>query len=186
MAMDLSTHLGLSPSSRAWLFAVGVLALVLGAVGLYMTFGFIVVGVVWYGVLLIIAGAVQAIEAIAVPAAGDRRTSRSLRLALGLLYMAAGLYVVIQPAGAGFALTLVLGILLIASGAVRAAWVLARQGKWSRGLGLVLAVVSALLGLALLGQWPLSGLWIIGLFVSADLVAYGLSWCWAAYADGRR
>jgi uncharacterized membrane protein HdeD (DUF308 family) len=175
----------LSAITRGWVLGVGLLALVLGAVGLYMTFAFVVVDVAWYGGLLVLVGAVQGTEAVALPTAADGRIPRTLRLALGLLYVAAGLYAVLQPAGAGLTMTLVLGVLLIASGAVRAAWVLAREGRHSRGLGLALAVVSAVLGLSILAQWPLSGLWVLGLFVSADLVAYGLSWCWAAYAARR-
>jgi uncharacterized membrane protein HdeD (DUF308 family) len=186
MATVLQTGFGGSSVGRGWLLAVGVLALVLGVVGLAMTLAFMVVDIVWYGGLLIIAGVVQATEAVAVPTGSEESRSRLLRMALGLFYIAAGLYAVFQPAGAGWALTLVLGILLVVSGVFRAAWVLAREGRHSRGLGLVLAVVSAVLGLFILSQWPLSGLWAVGLFVSADLVANGLSWCWAAYSARQR
>ncbi|WP_457089493.1 HdeD family acid-resistance protein [Microvirga sp. P5_D2] len=185
MATVLRTDLGVSAISRGWLLGVGALAVVLGVIGLFMTLTFVIVDVAWYGALLIVAGAIQAIEVIALPVTAGSRLSRALCLMLGLLYVAAGLYAVFQPAGAGVALTLVLGALLVASGAVRAAWMLAREGQHARGLGLVLAVVSAALGLLLLGQWPVSGLWVLGLFVSADLVAYGLSWCWAVYAAHR-
>jgi uncharacterized membrane protein HdeD (DUF308 family) len=171
--------------SRVWLLGVGVTALILGLAGLVMTLAFTVASVVWYGVLLIVAGAAQVIEVMLPPQAGGRWTSRALRLSLGLLYVAAGLYSAFHPEGASFALTLVLGILLIASGAVRAAWVLAREGQRSRRLGILLALVSCAFGIAVLSQWPLSGLWVIGLCLSADLIAYGLSWCWASYEGGR-
>jgi len=187
MATDLHAQAGTPPGghARLWLLGVGLLALVLGGIGLYVTVAFTVVGLAWYGLLLIVAGVVQAAEAVALLATGDGWTSRPLKLLLGLLYIAAGLFAVFQPTGTGLALTLVLGVLLVASGGVRAAWMLAREGRRSRGLGLVLAVVSAVLGLSMLAQWPLSGLWVIGLFVSADLIAYGLSWCWAAYTGGK-
>lgn len=184
MATDLHTHVEPQTGghARGWLLGIGLLALVLGGLGLYITFAFVVVGFPWYGLLLILAGIVQVAEVIAVHRAALGRMSHLL---LGLLYVAAGLYAIFQPAGTGLALTLVLGTLLVASGAVRAVWVLAREGRRSRGLGLVLAIVSVVLGLSLLVQWPLSGLWVIGLFISADLVAYGLSWCWAAVAGGK-
>lgn len=187
MATDLQAGSGISAGghARGWLAIVGVLALALGAVGLYMTLAFMVVSLVWYGALLIVAGLVQSIEAVVAPTARRGRISRGLRLALGLLYVAAGLYALFQPSGAGLALTLVLGILLVASGAVRAAWMLAQEGRRSRALGILLAAVSVALGVSLIGQWPLSGLWAIGLFVSVDLIAYGLSWAWAAYMTGR-
>ena len=186
MARDMRAHAATPTTGPAqrWLLGVGLLALVLGSAGLYVTVAFLAIGLAWYGLLLIVAGIVQAAEAIAVPAAADGWISRLLRLLLGLLYIGAGLYAVFQPTGTGLALTLVLGALLVASGAVRAAWMLAREGRRSRGVGLILAFVSAGLGLSMLAQWPLSGLWVIGLFVSADLIVYGLSWCWAAYMGG--
>jgi len=185
MATALRTDVGLSSVNRGWLFGVGVLAAVLGIIGLFMTLAFVVLDVAWYGGLLIVAGAVQATEAIALPVKAEGRLSRTLRLVLGLLYVAAGLYAVLQPAGAGAILSLVLGAFLVTSGAVRAAWTFAWEGRQSRGLGLALAVISIAFGLCLIGQWPMSGLWVLGLFVSADLVVYGLSWCWAAYTAYR-
>jgi uncharacterized membrane protein HdeD (DUF308 family) len=33
-----------------------------------------------------------------------------------------------------------------------------------------------LLGILVLAQWPVSGLWVIGLFVGIELVFYGVAW----------
>jgi uncharacterized membrane protein HdeD (DUF308 family) len=41
-------------------------------------------------------------------------------------------------------------------------------------------VITSVLGLLILGQWPVSGLWGIGLSVGIDLVFYG--WAWVALA----
>jgi len=32
------------------------------------------------------------------------------------------------------------------------------------------------LGVLVLAQWPVSGLWVIGLFVGIDLILYGGTW----------
>jgi uncharacterized membrane protein HdeD (DUF308 family) len=32
------------------------------------------------------------------------------------------------------------------------------------------------LGILILAQWPVSGLWVIGLFLGIELVAYGVAW----------
>jgi uncharacterized membrane protein HdeD (DUF308 family) len=37
-------------------------------------------------------------------------------------------------------------------------------------------VITFLLGLLVLAQWPASGLWVIGLFVGIDLIFYGCAW----------
>jgi uncharacterized membrane protein HdeD (DUF308 family) len=170
-------------TARQWLFGIGAFAVLLGAVGLYATFAFLIVDVLWYGLLVALAGLAQVLEATALKTERDGTASRTLRVVLGILYIAAGFYVILHPAGAGagIALTLVLGLLLLASGAVRAGWTLIREGQRSRRFGLVLAAISLVLGLSMLIQWPVSGLWVLGLFVSVDLIAFGLSWCWAAY-----
>jgi uncharacterized membrane protein HdeD (DUF308 family) len=180
----VEASLPMSRNTRQWLFGLGAFAIALGAIGLYATFAFLVVEVLWYGLLVALAGLAQVLEATALKTERDGIKSRTLRVVLGILYIAAGFYVILHPTGAGLALTLVLGLLLLASGAVRAGWALVREGKRSHRFGLVLAAVSLVLGLSMLIQWPLSGLWVLGLFVSVDLIAFGLSWCWAAYQAG--
>jgi uncharacterized membrane protein HdeD (DUF308 family) len=41
---------------------------------------------------------------------------------------------------------------------------------------------SLLLGLLVLAQWPVSGLWVIGLFIGIDLIFYGCAWIALALA----
>ncbi len=36
-------------------------------------------------------------------------------------------------------------------------------------------VISLLLGLLIWSQWPVSGLWVIGLFIGIDMIFYGWS-----------
>ncbi|MCA0420377.1 MAG: DUF308 domain-containing protein [Proteobacteria bacterium] len=155
--------------SGRWLLWAGASVLALGAVGAALTLALSVTDVRWYSALIIVAGIALLAEAIAAPASDDRTPARGTRLVLGLLYIAAGLIALIQPAGAGLALTLVLGLLLIASGAVRMLWRLSKQGQHSRSLAVVLVLSSAALGFILIAEWPVSGLWALGLFVSADL-----------------
>lgn len=166
------------PHRRRWLIGVGILTLLLGLAGLMMTVAFTIVGTIWYGMLLITAGAVQTVEAIWRPAEGEGRGARLLRALAGVLYMAGGLYAALNPVAASIALTLLLGLVLIASGVARAVWAFIHETRQSRATLILLAVLSVVFGMAILSQWPLSGLWAIGLFVSCDLVATGLAWCW--------
>jgi uncharacterized membrane protein HdeD (DUF308 family) len=41
-------------------------------------------------------------------------------------------------------------------------------------------IITFVLGILLLVEWPVSGLWVIGLFVGIDLVFFG--WAWIALA----
>lgn len=51
---------------------------------------------------------------------------------------------------------------------------------WSRlpGWGWQAAdgALSTIMGLLLLTQWPVSGLWAVGLFIGIDLIFYGSAW----------
>jgi uncharacterized membrane protein HdeD (DUF308 family) len=37
-------------------------------------------------------------------------------------------------------------------------------------------IITLGLGVLVLAQWPVSGLWVIGLFVGIDLIFYGAAW----------
>jgi uncharacterized membrane protein HdeD (DUF308 family) len=46
-------------------------------------------------------------------------------------------------------------------------------------------VVSIILGAVILAHWPVSGLWIIGLFVSVELIVNGWSYIFVSLASKR-
>lgn len=164
--------------ARGWLLAVGALLLVLGIVGLFMVVTLTIASTLWYGILLTAAGIAEIIEALAKGPEAEAWRSRAARFLAGLLYLVGGLWAVFRPLEASLALTLVLGITLIASGVARAIWAVAHEAQVSRATVILLSLISVLLGAAIIAQWPYSGLWAIGLFVSCDLIAAGLSWVW--------
>jgi uncharacterized membrane protein HdeD (DUF308 family) len=164
--------------ARGWFIAVGSLLLILGIVGLFMVVTLTIASTLWYGILLIAAGIAEIVEALAKPVEVEVWRSRAVRFLAGLLYLVGGLWAVFRPLEASLALTLVLGLTLIASGVARAIWAIVHETQMSRATVILFAVLSMLLGAAIIAQWPYSGLWAIGLFVSCDLIAAGLSWAW--------
>jgi uncharacterized membrane protein HdeD (DUF308 family) len=154
------------------------LLLILGIVGLFMVVTLTIASTLWYGILLIAAGIAEIVEALAKPAETEVWRSRAVRFLAGVLYLIGGLWAVYRPLEASIALTLVLGLTLIASGVARAIWAIVHETQLSRATVILFALLSVLLGAAIIAQWPYSGLWAIGLFVSCDLIAAGLSWAW--------
>jgi uncharacterized membrane protein HdeD (DUF308 family) len=169
---------GAAGRARGWFVAVGSVLLVLGVIGLSMVVSLTIASTLWYGILLIAAGVAEIVEALAKPADEEVWRSRAVRFLAGLLYLVGGLWAVFRPLEASLALTLVLGLTLIASGVARALWAIAHATQLSRATVILFALLSVLLGAAIIAQWPYSGLWAIGLFVSCDLIAAGLSWAW--------
>jgi len=91
-----------------------------------------------------------------------------LDLLLGLLYIAAGTSLLYDPIAAAVKLTLLLGII----------WIVSGSKLWSDAGGTLL--LSGLVGVAagsiIIGEWPQSGLWVLGLCLAVDLVFHGFAW----------
>jgi uncharacterized membrane protein HdeD (DUF308 family) len=166
---DLGSLFGGVAKRWGWLLALGILLLVLGIIGLGMTVALTIASVLFFGFLLLIGGGVQLAHAFTC------RGWRSIVMhaLIALLYIVAGFAVITDPLVASAALTLLIAILIIAIGVARL--VMAWQLRGSRGWGWLLAagILAVVLGLIIAAHWPISGLWVIGLFVAIEMIAHG-------------
>jgi len=162
-----------------WLLALGISSIVLGTLGFYMTFALTLTSVLFFGVLLLVGGTFQIAQAF---------TCKGWKAVLwhvliGLLYVAAGIDIIYNPMRASEILTLILAGILIAVGVSRIIMAIQIRGAvdgwyWS----LLSGLVSILLGGMIIAQWPVSGLWVIGLFVAIELLFNGWSTIFVALA----
>jgi uncharacterized membrane protein HdeD (DUF308 family) len=161
-----------------WLLALGVLSLVLGTLGLWMTFAMTLASILLFGVLLVVSGVSQLVQAISCKG----WKSILWHVLIAMLYVAAGVVIVDDPILASVTLTMVLAGLLIAVGISRI--VLAVQLRPSQGWywPLISGAVSVLLAGMIIAHWPLSGFWVIGLFVAIELIFNGWSYVFVALA----
>lgn len=170
--IDLVGIAGLEELRRSWgwILALGVIIVAMGTVGLGSTFLVTLATVVFFGGLLIASGVLQALHGF-----WQRRWSGFfLDLFCGLLSLVVGVLLVINPAESALALTLVIAAFLLAGGIMRAAAALViRFPHW--GWLLFDGLVSIALGVMIWKQWPFDGLWVIGLFVSIQLLFSGWS-----------
>ncbi len=162
-----------------WLLALGIASILLGLLGLYMTFALTLASVLFFGVLILVLGVFQLVQSFAA------RGWKSVlwHVLIGLLYVVAGIDIIADPVRASKVLTLVLAAILIAVGLIRI--IMAFQLKdavdgWYWGL--FSGAVSILLGGMILAQWPSSGLWVIGLFVAIELLVNGWTYLFIALA----
>ena len=164
-----------------WLLAFGILSVILGTIGLGMTFGLTLASVLFFGVLLIVGGVFQVFDAFKCK--GWKSTLWHVLIAL--LYVAAGILMVVDPVLASATFTLLLAWILIAVGVMRG--VMAFQLKPAAGWfwTLLSGIVSIVLGGMILAEWPASGLWVIGLFVAIELIFNGWSYVFVALAARR-
>ncbi len=174
----IATGLGDLRSNWGWLLGLGLLFVILGTVGLGMSFFLTLASVLFFGALLLVGGGTQLVHLLK---AGGWKC-RIQHLLIALLYIAAGAVIMYDPLLASGVLTMLLAWSLVLVGVLRI--VIAFQhrgidGWWWPLLGGVLAIA---LGAVILAQWPVSGLWVIGLFVAIELIMNGWSYIFIALA----
>jgi uncharacterized membrane protein HdeD (DUF308 family) len=155
-----------------WVVALGVVYLITGFVALGSVVLATVASVLVVGVMMIIAGVAEVINAFQLKSWGKFL----LWALLGLLYIIAGFMAFENPVFAAVVLTLVLGVSLFASGAMRIflAFSMKRETPWIWVA--ISGVITLLLGLLILARWPVNSVYILGLFLGIDLVIAGASW----------
>lgn len=165
---------GLAPlrAKSGWIVALGVVYVIAGVIA----FGSVVfatkVTVFVVGVMMLIAGIAEVINSFQIKS----WSKFLLWLLLGLLYIVAGFLAFENPLLAAAVLTLLLGCSLLVSGVMRVVLGFSmQQGLPWAGVALS-GVITFLLGLIILIHWPVSSLYILGLFLAIDLIVAGASW----------
>ena len=155
-----------------WIVALGVVYVIAGFIALGSVVMATVASVLVVGVMMIIAGVAEVFSAFQVKSWGKFL----LWVLLGALYIIAGFVTFENPLLAAALLTLVLGASLVASGIMRIilAFSTKQETPW---IWIVLSgVITLLLGLLILAHWPVSSLYILGVFLGIDLVMAGAAW----------
>jgi uncharacterized membrane protein HdeD (DUF308 family) len=159
-------------AKRGWIIALGIIYVVAGLIALGSVVMATVVSVFVVGIMMLIAGVAEVINAFQVKSWGKF----FLWILLGVLYIVAGFVTFENPLLAAALLTLMLGVALLASGIMRIilAFSMREVTPW---IWVVLSgVITVLLGLVILAHWPVSSLYILGLFLGIDLIFAGVSW----------
>jgi uncharacterized membrane protein HdeD (DUF308 family) len=155
----------------AFLLAMGIVLMVLGAVAVGSSFIATLATVVVFGILLVIGAILQVVTALW----GRSWKGFFLQLLAGVLYLIAGVFMIQNPLEPAVGLTFLVAVCLAVGGTLRIVLsLMERFDGW--GWALLNGVVSLLLGAAIWSQWPLSGLRFIGLFVGIEMILSGVSW----------
>jgi uncharacterized membrane protein HdeD (DUF308 family) len=169
-----ATAPGLEPlrAKSGWIVALGVVYIVAGLIALGSVVFATVVTVFVVGIMMLIAGVAEVINAFQIKTWGKFL----LWLLLGVLYIIAGFFTFENPLLAAAVLTLLLGFTLVVSGIMRIVLGFSMKGGTPWGWVVVSGLITLLLGVVILVHWPVSGLYILGLFLGIDLVIAGVSW----------
>jgi uncharacterized membrane protein HdeD (DUF308 family) len=117
---------------------------------------------------MVLGGILQGLHAVACKGWGGFFVD----LLAGLLSVVVGFLMIANPEATAVALTLLIALFLIFGGIFRI--VVALTVRFHNWIWLLLhGAVNLLLGIMIWRQWPLSGMWVIGLFVGIDMIMNG-------------
>lgn len=160
------------PVNPIWIIIFGVLLVGLGVFAFISIVTATIVSVYFVALSMIVAGAVE--MTLGLQSRPPRR--KMAWVLVGALYVVAGCFAFFNPLLAAGVLTLLLGASLVATGLVRLFLSFQMRSGSQWGWVALSAAITALLGIMVLAQWPASSLYILGVFLSVDLLMAGLSW----------
>jgi uncharacterized membrane protein HdeD (DUF308 family) len=178
MSNPIEVIVGVTPEmihNWGWFMAFGILTLLLGIAAVIRSVSATVVSMMFFGWLLIFAGASELITAFMV----GKWAGFFLHLLAAILFGITGILMVSRPVISAESLTLLMSAFFLFGGVyqfIAAVWTHLPGWGWHAFGG----VLASIMGVLIMTQWPFSGLWVIGLFVGIDLIIYG--WDWIALA----
>ena len=160
------------PAKWGGLLVLGIVMLALGTIGLGMTVALTLGTVIVFGGFLLGGGILQLIAVFRDAESGWK--GRVFHFVTALLHILMAALIIYDPVGASAGITLFIAALFIALAVNRfsTAWQNRKQGQgWA--LPAIAGVADVLLAAIIVGQWPISGLWVIGLLVAIELIFNG-------------
>ena len=95
--------------------------------------------------------------------------SKIFRSLSGLFYIAGSIWILIDPVDSEISLTLLAGLLLLVEGVMELAAGASASGS-ARGIVVVDGVITTILGIMLVVEWPSDSLWALGTLFGAGLL----------------
>ena len=152
--------------------ALGVVYIVASTIALYSIVVSTVASILTVGVMMLIAGVAEVINACQLKS----WSKFFLWIAVGLLYILAGVATFENPALASLLLTFMLGASLIISGMIRMTLGFNMKIGTPWVLVFLSGVITLLLGFVILAHWPISSIYTLGFLLGLDLLFVGLGW----------
>jgi uncharacterized membrane protein HdeD (DUF308 family) len=154
-----------------WFLALGILLLALGVAAVVRSVAATVISMLFFGWVLLFSSGVEIAQAVMV----GHWAGFFQHLVAAILFGVVGIIMLTRPVISAEVLTVFIATFFLIGGLFQ---LIAALAVMSAGWGWHVAdgIITALLGVLVLAQWPVSGLWVIGLFVGIDLILYGGTW----------
>ncbi|MGZ3361484.1 MAG: HdeD family acid-resistance protein [Xanthobacteraceae bacterium] len=154
-----------------WFLAFGLGLVLLGILAIVRSVAATVVSRLFFGWLLLIAAGIEIAQAVMV----GKWAGLFQHWLSAALFGVLGALIIWRPIVTAEILTLLMGAFFLVAGLFQLVTpfvVSLPEWGWHALNGLITLV----LGILILAQWPISGLWVIGLFLGIELIFYGGAW----------
>ena len=158
------------PIRWGWLLTFGVLFILAGVIGLTSLAVATVAWLLVFSALLIAGGVVQ----LAHLFTGNGSSSRGVQALIAILYLAVGVLILMEPVAASIGLTVVIGLMFMAVGALRLFAGVSMRGLPTATWHTLIGLLELVLGILIIAGLPGTGVWVVGLFISVELIFAGL------------
>jgi uncharacterized membrane protein HdeD (DUF308 family) len=154
-----------------WFLAFGLALVLLGVLAIVRSVAATVVSMLFFGWLLLFAAGIEVVQAIMV----GKWAGLFQHWLSAALFGVLGALIIWRPLVTAEILTLLIGAFFLVAGAFQliTPFVISLP-EW--GWHALNGLITFVLGILILAQWPVSGLWVIGLFLGIELVFYGAAW----------
>lgn len=157
--------------ASGWSIVLGILMIIAGMIAIFAPLAAGLVVVIVVGWMAIFNGGAQLFYAFS----GHTEKNRWWEALLGLIYIIAGIYILMHPLGGMLAFTLLIGSFLIVYAIF--ALILAFRMRPHAGWGWVLfdGIITLLLGLMIYIHWPGTSDWVIGTLIGISFISSGVT-----------
>jgi uncharacterized membrane protein HdeD (DUF308 family) len=154
-----------------WYLAFGFGLVLLGVIAIARSVTATVVSMLFFGWLLAMASGIEIVQALMV----GKWAGFFQHLLAAILFGVTGLLFIARPLAGAEVVTVLMASFFLIGGFFQlfGSWLVSLPGYGWHALD---GVISIILGVLVLAQWPASGLWVIGTFVGINLIFYGGAW----------
>ncbi len=156
-------------AKAGWMIGIGLLMIVLGGAAILLPHiaTLAVEAVIAY--VLIIGGVATLLKGFG----GSTQGSRLTEILMGVLYLACGILLLMQPAEGILALTLILAAYFLVDGLLRVFLAFRPENEGHRFWPAIGGLCSLVLGGIIIAEYPFAATWVLGLLVGINLFFAG-------------
>jgi uncharacterized membrane protein HdeD (DUF308 family) len=171
MSTTPSTLAALVPKAINWSIALSILLILAGLFAIFIpSLSGIAITLV-FGWAMILSGVTHLIFAFKTHTTGGL----IWELLIGAIYLFTGVYLILHPLDALFALTLILACYLFFEGIVEIIQYFQLRPRHGVGWLLFDAIITLILAIMIWRSWPASSIWVIGTLVGISMLFSGFS-----------